>query len=215
MFLNVFHLDELQLLLKSTIDLADQLSDNSSEWLLIEHRLQSIKEKFDFLFVRTNRDHRELKVCSSQCKYFFSKSFFFSQTNLVQTEDIRHAMVDINGQLDHLETLNQSLEPVDENESNPSLIRTKLHRFIRIHDDLEILNERLITLNERSLALFSGDQLRVTNDLKLLLDRLNSIKRIVRIYLDRLEKLLAKTESPLRTSNGNLQVTQIYLLKKN
>jgi hypothetical protein len=125
-------------------------------------------------------------------------------------------MIEINSQLDHLESLNHSLEPVDEHEINSSINRTKLHRFIRIHDDLEIVHERLINLNDRSTYLLSGDQLRITNDLKLISDRLNSIKRIVRIYLDRLEKLLARNElhesfsstnhSPMRTSNSNLQV---------
>ena len=99
---------------------------------------------------------------------------------------------------------------------NQSINRTKLHRFIRIHDDLEILNERLINISDQSTYLLSGDKLRITNDLKLMLDRLNSIKRIVRIYLERLEKLLSKNElhesflstknSPIRTSNSNLQV---------
>jgi len=129
-------------------------------------------------------------------------------------------MIEINSQLDHLESLNHSLEPVDENEINISINRTKLHRFIRIHDDLEILNERLININDRSTCLLSGDQLRITNDLKLLFDRLNSIKRIVRIYLERLEKLLSRNElhesfsstnhSPIRTSHTNLQVKINY-----
>jgi hypothetical protein len=44
------------------MDTADQFSDETSEWLLIEHRLQSMKEKFDFLFAKTNREHREIKV---------------------------------------------------------------------------------------------------------------------------------------------------------
>jgi hypothetical protein len=60
--LNIFILDEIQALIKSTIDAADQFSDDTSEWMLIEHRLQSIKENFDFLFVKTNREHREIKV---------------------------------------------------------------------------------------------------------------------------------------------------------
>ena len=105
-------------------------------------------------------------------------------------------MLEINSQLDHLESLNHSLEPVDAAEANVSVNRTKLHRFIRIHDDLDIINERLIHINDRSLYLLSGDQLRITNDLKSMLDRLHSIKRIVRIYLECLEKLLAKTETP-------------------
>ncbi|CAF4418946.1 unnamed protein product, partial [Adineta steineri] len=110
---------------------------------------------------------------------------------------------------------NHSLEPVDENELHISINRTKLHRFIRIHDDLDILNERLISLNERSVCLLSGDHLRIKNDLKLITDRLNSIKRIVKIYLERIEKFLAKHEfhenilltnhSTLRSSNSNLQ----------
>jgi hypothetical protein len=125
-------------------------------------------------------------------------------------------MKEISSQLDHLESLNHSLEPVDENEINSSINRTKLHRFIRIHDDLEILNERLININDRSTHLLSGDQLRITNDLKLIFDRLNSIKRIIRIYLEHLEKLLSRNElhesfsstknSPIRTSSNNLQV---------
>ncbi|CAF4184425.1 unnamed protein product, partial [Rotaria sordida] len=45
----VQRLDELQALLKSTMDLADQFSDGTSEWLLIDHRLQSIKENFELL----------------------------------------------------------------------------------------------------------------------------------------------------------------------
>ncbi|CAF4487048.1 unnamed protein product [Rotaria socialis] len=193
----VQRLDEIKSLLQLTIELADQLGDGTSEWLLVDHRLQSIKEGFEFLFARSNREHRELK------------------TNLFQAEDIKHAMLEINSQLDHLETLTHSLEPVDERESNLGINRTKLHRFIRIHDDLEIVNERLINVNDRSKCLLSGDQLRIANDLKLMLDRLSSIKRIIRIYLERLEKLLASNDlhesfssinhSPIRTSNSNLQ----------
>lgn len=59
---HVQQLDEFQALLKSTVDLADQFSDDTSEWLLIEHRVQTVKESFDVLFARTNREHRELKV---------------------------------------------------------------------------------------------------------------------------------------------------------
>ncbi|CAF4873186.1 unnamed protein product, partial [Rotaria sp. Silwood1] len=104
------------------------------------------------------------------------------------TEDIKHAMLDINLQLDHLESLSHSLEPVDEREINISIYRRKLHRFIPIHDDLEILYQRLININDRLKCLLSGDQLRITNDLKLMFDRFNLIKRIVKIYLERLEK---------------------------
>ncbi len=99
---------------------------------------------------------------------------------------------------------------------NQNINRTKLHRFIRIHDDLEILNERLININDHSSAVLSNEQIRILNDLKLLFDRLNSIKRIVRIHLEQLEKLLAKSElnqsfslsrnSSFRSSNNNLQV---------
>ncbi|CAF1240388.1 unnamed protein product [Rotaria sordida] len=131
-------LDEFQTLLKSTMDLDDQFSDDTNEWLLIDHRLQSIKENFQFLFPRKNRKHREIK------------------TNLIQAEDIKHAI--------------------------------KLHRFIPIRDDLEILHQRLININYRLKSLLSGDQLRIINDLKLMFDRLNLIKRIVKIYFERLEK---------------------------
>jgi len=125
-------------------------------------------------------------------------------------------MLEINSQLDHLESLNHSLEPVDENELNINTNRIKLHRFIRIHDDLQILHERLMNISVRSTCLLSGDHLRIKNDLKLIIDRLNSVKRIVKIYLERLEKFLARNEchenfslthhSPIRSSNSNLQV---------
>ncbi|CAF4199046.1 unnamed protein product, partial [Rotaria sordida] len=54
-------LDEFQTLFKSTMDLADQFSDDTSQWLFIDHRLQSIKENFQFLFPRKNREHRKIK----------------------------------------------------------------------------------------------------------------------------------------------------------
>ncbi|CAF4572907.1 unnamed protein product [Rotaria sp. Silwood2] len=189
-------LDEFEIILKSTIDLADKFNDNSNEWIIIEHRLQSIKDKFQYLLTKSNRQYRELKI----------------------NTDIKHEILEINSQLDHLETLAHSLEPIDHNEINQNINRTKLHRFIRIHDDLEILNERLIKINDNSLSILSHDQIRQTNDFKLLFDRLNSIKHIVRIYLDQLEKLLAQNEinqnfslsnfSQLRTSNNNFPVKQ-------
>jgi hypothetical protein len=115
---------------------------------------------------------------------------------------MKQELIDINSQLDHLESLIHSLEPVDDNEINQNLNRTKLHRFIRIQDDLEIVNERLINMNERSLSILSNDKNRIINDLKLIFDRLNSIKRLVRIYLEQLEKLLANQSFSLslRTS---------------
>ncbi|CAF4001452.1 unnamed protein product [Rotaria sordida] len=176
-------LDEFEILLKSTIDLANEFNDNSNEWIIIEHRLQLIKDKFQYLLTKSNRQYRELK------------------TNY----DIKHEILEINSQLDHLEILTHSLEPIDNNEINQNINRTKLHRFIRIHDDIEIINERLIKINDYPSSILSNDQIRQTNDLKLLFDRLNSIKRIVRIYLDQLEKLLAQNEinqsfSQLRTS---------------
>jgi hypothetical protein len=61
-------------LIRSTIDAADQFNDGTSEWLLIDHRLQSIKEKFDLLSLKTNREHREIKVLISNLisfKYIF------------------------------------------------------------------------------------------------------------------------------------------------
>ncbi|CAF1246804.1 unnamed protein product [Rotaria sordida] len=175
-------LDEFEILLKSTIDLANEFNDNSNEWIIIEHRLQLIKDKFQYLLTKSNRQYRELK------------------TNY----DIKHEILEINSQLDHLEILTHSLEPIDNNEINQNINRTKLHRFIRIHDDIEIINERLIKINDYPSSILSNDQIRQTNDLKLLFDRLNSIKRIVRIYLDQLEKLLAQNEinqnfSQLRT----------------
>lgn len=57
--------DELQTLLRSTIDLADQLSDDTSEWMWVEHRLQTLKENLNYLLTKSNREHRELKVKQS------------------------------------------------------------------------------------------------------------------------------------------------------
>lgn len=129
---------------------------------------------------------------------------------------MKSEMLEVNSQFDHLESLTHSLKLVDDNEINLNINWTKLHRFIRIHDDLEILNERLININDRSLSLLLNEQIRLTNDLKLLFGRLNSIKRIVRIYLEELEIFLEINElnqsfslsnqSSLRTSNNNLQV---------
>jgi len=141
--------------------------------MLVEHRLRLIKDRFQFLLTKTNRSQREY------------------QTDL----DVQTGLVEINTQLDHLESLTQSLEPIDDKERNPSINRTKLHRFIRIHDDLEIVNERLVHINDRIATYSSNDQMRITNDLRLIFDRMNSIKRVVRIHLDQLEKLLAKYES--------------------
>ncbi len=55
-------LDEFQILLKAAINLAEEFNDSSNEWILIEHRLRSIKDKFQFLSTKINRQPRELKV---------------------------------------------------------------------------------------------------------------------------------------------------------
>lgn len=55
-------LDDLQALLQAVRNAANQFNDDTSEWLLIEHRLQSIQDSFNFLFVKSNREHREIKV---------------------------------------------------------------------------------------------------------------------------------------------------------
>jgi hypothetical protein len=55
-------LDEFQILLKAAMDLGEDFSDDSNEWIIVENRLQSIKDKFQFLLTKTNRQHRELKV---------------------------------------------------------------------------------------------------------------------------------------------------------
>ena len=58
----ILFVEELRALLRSTIDLADQFSDNTSEWLLIEHRLATLKDNLNLLMTKSNREHRELKV---------------------------------------------------------------------------------------------------------------------------------------------------------
>jgi hypothetical protein len=48
---------------KPTIDSPEEFNDNSNQWILIEHRLRSIKDKFfQFLSTKINRQQRELKV---------------------------------------------------------------------------------------------------------------------------------------------------------
>ncbi|CAF4344927.1 unnamed protein product, partial [Adineta steineri] len=168
-------------------------NDNSNEWILIEHRLQSIQDKVQLLSNKSTYQRCEIKI----------------------NPNLKHEVLEISCQLDHLELLAHSLEPVDDNEINQTINRTKLHRFIRIHDDLEILNERIVLVSDRPLSPISDDQIRLTTDLKLILNRLHSMKRMVKIYLEQLEKLLASNElnqssslskhSPLRTSNNNLQ----------
>ena len=44
------------------MDLADQFNDDTNEWLLIEHRLRLMKDNFDYIYTRTNRECREIKV---------------------------------------------------------------------------------------------------------------------------------------------------------
>ncbi|CAF0817762.1 unnamed protein product [Didymodactylos carnosus] len=201
----VQRLDELQTLLETVIETADQFSDGTNESLIIDHRLNSVKDKFGFLFAKIDREHRELK------------------SNLVQSEELKQTMSGILNELEHLENANNSLEPVDENELNITINRTKLHRFIRILDDLHILEDKLYNLENRSARLLSGDQARFVGDVKSITDRLKSIKRIVGMHLDRLEKTLAKQDrsenieintrrnimmnSPLRSSQ---QVNFIY-----
>jgi hypothetical protein len=63
-------LDEFQIFFKATIDSAEEFNDNSNEWILIEHRLRSIKDKFQFLSTKTNRQQRELKVLTVQIDSF-------------------------------------------------------------------------------------------------------------------------------------------------
>jgi hypothetical protein len=52
-------------------DSAEDFSDNSTEWIPIEHRVQSIKDKFQVLLTKPNRQHRESKVIISFTVYFF------------------------------------------------------------------------------------------------------------------------------------------------
>jgi hypothetical protein len=53
------------------MDLAEDFSDDSNEWILVERRLQSIKDKFQFLLTKTNRPHRELKVINLIYSFLF------------------------------------------------------------------------------------------------------------------------------------------------
>ncbi|CAF1053347.1 unnamed protein product [Adineta ricciae] len=183
--------NELQTLLQSTTDQASQFNDHSNEWALVDHRLQALRDRFHNL---SSSKPRDIKI----------------------SPEANRGLIDINCQLDHLELLIHSLEPVEDSEINQNVNRTKLHRFIRIHDDLEILHGRLITLNERPLSATTNDQIRLTNDSKFILDRLNAMKRVVKIYLEQLEKFLATRDlnqsltsskhSSVRTSNNNLEV---------
>lgn len=108
---------------------------------------------------------------------------------------------------------------MEDSELNQDINRTKLHRFIRLHDDLEILNDRLFAVNDRALSPVSTERIRMTNDSKLILHRLNSMKRVVKIHLEQLEKFLATQElnrsaspskhSSVRTSTANLPVSEM------
>jgi hypothetical protein len=62
--------DDFQILLKTTIDIAEDFNDGSNEWLLIEHRLRAIKDKFQFLSTKTTRPQRELKVTTHPNQFF-------------------------------------------------------------------------------------------------------------------------------------------------
>ncbi|CAF0831025.1 unnamed protein product, partial [Didymodactylos carnosus] len=177
---------DLQTSLDSAMEIAEQFNDGSSESSIIEHRLNTIKDKFSFLFVKANREHRELKA------------------NLIHNEELGQTMAGILNQLEHLENVSRNLEPVDENESDLTINRTKLHRFIRILDDLRILEDKLCNLEDRSAKLLSGDQMRFVGDVKAVSDRLRSIKRIVCMQLDRLEKILA-IQDGLENSEVNIR----------
>ncbi|CAF4732964.1 unnamed protein product, partial [Rotaria socialis] len=104
-------LDEIEVLLRSTIELSHEFNDNSNIWILFEHRLQLIKDKFQYSHTRSSSPTRESKINS----------------------DTKNELLEINSQVDHLETLAHSLEPIDNNEMNQNINRTKLHHFIRIH----------------------------------------------------------------------------------
>jgi hypothetical protein len=182
--------------LKALLNISDEFANGSGEWLLIDHRLSSIKEQIGFLLAKTNREHRVLKVDAFDSDVRFEYLLHSSmKSNLVETEDLQQTLHELSTQLNRLETSTQSLEPVDESENSISVNRTKLHRFIRLHDELDILHQRLQAMNDRSQYLLTGDHVRFTGDLKLIFDRLNSVRRIVRIYLERLETYVERYET--------------------
>jgi hypothetical protein len=104
-------------------------------------------------------------------------------------------LFDAKCQLNHLDQLKQSFEPIDNQSNDIDVNRTKLHRFIRISDDLEILDEQLRRINDDRLSILNAyDQIRCRNDLKLLVDHLHAMKHSVKLNLEHIELCLAKNQ---------------------
>ena len=148
-------------LLQSTMDFAGRWNDDSKQWRHYAHRLQALQDK-----------HRRPRQTSP-------------------SGDLRQELADVQSQLNHLDELRHSLEPIHESSTNPNLSRAKLHRLIRLQDDLEMLDERLMNINDRVVTLSTHDQRRVINEWKSLVERLLSIKQLVKISLEQIENILA------------------------
>ena len=148
------------------MNLSEQFNDHSNDWILYEHRLRRLKDKFPSLFRSTET------------------------TPMTNLQDF---LLDLQSQIDRLDSLRKSLEPIDNHPTHLQTNRTKLHRFIRLDDDLEIINERLMHLHDHHLlALQRDDQNEFRRHFKLLFDRLHTLKRSVKIDLEQIETILVK-----------------------
>ena len=107
-----------------------------------------------------------------------------------KTTNLDEFLVDLQTQLDRFDSLRKSLEPIDDHPTHLQMNRTKLHRFIRLDDDLEIFNDRLLRLHDQQQQL--DDRPNVRRHLQILFDRLHKLKRVVKIDLEKIETILVK-----------------------
>ena len=85
---------------------------------------------------------------------------------------------------------------LDAHENDVNSTRRRLHRLIRIHDDLEILHERLV-------ALGSSSHSSVEPDLQSVLDRVDTLKSLVKVSLEEIESSLAKLDLDTLAMNAS------------
>lgn len=206
------HLENVLSLLCSSIEIRKKWSDlqslaeekeeelqiNREQWTHFKRQLDVLEESTEMNFVSQPTDVDHLLQSTTDFARRWndqSKQWRLYEHRLQALQDkhrrppnLRQDLADVQSQLNHLDELRRSLEPIND----PShLLRTKLHRFIRLQDDLEMLEERLMGINDRLVALSAHEQHQVINDWKLLVERLLSIKQRVKSSLEQIEHLLA------------------------
>ena len=184
----------------------DELQINREQWMHFKRQLEVLEESTEMTFVSQPSDVEHLLQSTmdfARRRSDQSKQWRLYERRLQALQDkhrpprnaappnLRQELVDVHSQLNHLDELRRSLEPINEPSMDLHLCRTKLHRFIRLHDDLEMLDERLMSINDRLPTLSTHEQHRVINDWKALVERLLSIKQLVKTALEHIENLLA------------------------